>query len=95
MFPCLLCFPPLKCFSPTAGHTVVETLCLRKDSGTDLTSCWVVLRFLLTGSPNCLLPCLFVSASTFTLRPALTPLLFGTCVVVSRFRDEARHVVVV
>lgn len=43
--PCFLCFPPLKCFSPTAGHTVVETLCQRKDSGTDFTSCWTCGAF--------------------------------------------------
>lgn len=43
MSPCFLYFPVLKCFSPTAGHTVVETLCLRRDSGTDLTE-YVALR---------------------------------------------------
>lgn len=36
-------FPALKCFSPAAGHTVVETLCLRKDSGTDVTAGYVTL----------------------------------------------------
>ena len=102
MFPCLLCIPPLKCFSPTAGHTVVETLCLRKDSGTDLTSRWKccavthwftklssVLRF-------------YFPAYTFTLlglcscfKKMLLMFLFGTCVVVLCFCDEACHFVVV
>lgn len=42
--PCLRFFPALKCFSPAAGHTVVETLCLRKDSGTDVTAGSVPLQ---------------------------------------------------
>lgn len=58
--PCSPCFPTLKCFSPTAGHTVVETLCLRRDSGTDFTSCWTCCASLYTGSPNCRLVFLFI-----------------------------------
>lgn len=67
---CFLFFDVLKCFSPAADHTVVETLCLRKDSGTDVTAGYVALcaHWLTKLSAVLLLSCVYMLSGSFCSR---------------------------
>lgn len=83
---CLRFFPALKCFSPAAGHTVVETLCLRKDSGTDVTAGYVPLcaHWLSNLSSVVLLSCVHILSGGFCSRFILCAFVLRLALVWSR-----------
>lgn len=95
MSPCFLYIPVLKCFSPTAGHTVVETLCLRRDSGTDLTGYVALCAHWFTQMSSVFPLVLHHSIITLWAYTLNSSFYFSTCCVLFLWRGMSSRAVTV